>query len=224
MRRTFKFSFSLSLLLCTLLLNAQEADTVKARKSISTGFDIIGPVLYALDNSKYSYEGHLSYRLNYKYYIVFEPGYSAYDYKQYNYEYHSEGWFLRIGTDISMLQPVASKINHFAGIGLRYGLSVFEQETPSVSIDSYWGKVYTSIPKNSVHAHFLEIQGSVKAELTKNFLIGWSVKLRTLIYSSGRNEEKAVYIPGMGGTDASIIPAVSYYIIYRIPIGSSSGE
>jgi len=224
MRRTFKSFFSLSLLLCSILLNAQDADTVKARNSISLGFDITGPVLYTLDNSKYSYEGHLSYRLNYKYFIVCEPGYSEYNYEQYNYEYNSKGWFVRIGADIGMLEPVASKINHFAGIGLRYGLSVFEQETPSISIDSYWGRVNTSIPRSSVHAHFLEIQGSVKTELVRNLLIGWSVKLRTLIYSSGRNEEKAVYIPGMGGTDASFTPAISYYIIYRIPIGSSSDE
>lgn len=224
MRRIFKSIFSLSLLLCSILLNAQDADTVKARNAISLGFDITGPVLYALDNSKYSYEGHLSYRLNYKYFIVCEPGYSEYNYEQYNYEYNSKGWFVRIGTDIGMLEPVASKINHFAGIGLRYGLSVFEQETPSISIDSYWGRVNTSIPRSSVHAHFLELQGSVRTELARNLLIGWSVKLRTLIYSSGRNEEHAVYIPGMGSTDASFIPAISYYIIYRIPIGNSSAE
>ncbi|MBN1387274.1 MAG: hypothetical protein JW965_02440 [Bacteroidales bacterium] len=223
MRRIFKFSISISLLLCSLLLNAQEADTIEARKSISAGFDITGPVLYALDKTKYNYEGHLSYRLNYKYYIVCEPGYSSYSYKQYNYEYNSEGWFVRIGTDIGMLEPVASKINHFAGIGLRYCLSVFEQETPSISTENYWGKVNTSIPRNSVHAHFLEIQGGVKTELVRNLLIGWSVKLRTLIYSSGKNEKKAVYIPGMGTTGASFIPSVSYYIIYRIPFGSSSG-
>jgi len=224
MRRTFKFSFSFSLLLCSLLLTAQEADTVKARSAISLGMDITGPVLYALDNSRFSYEGHLSYRLNYKYYIVCEPGYSEYNYDQYNYEYNSKGWFVRIGADIGMLAPVASKINHFAGIGLRYGLSVFEQETPFIIIDSYWGRINTSIPRNTVHAHFLEVQGSVKTELVRNLLIGWSVKLRTLIYSSGRNEEKAVYIPGIGGTDASFVPAFSYYIIYRIPIGSSSVE
>lgn len=223
-RKIFKLFFSISLLICSLLTTAQEADTVRARKSISAGIDIIGPALYALDNSKYNFEGHLSYRLNYKYYIVCEPGYSSYNYDQYNYEYHSEGFFLRIGTDIGMLAPVASKINHFAGIGLRYGISVFEQETPSVSIDNYWGRHDASIPKNSVHAHFLEIQGSVKTELVKNFLIGWSVKLRTLIASSGKNEKEAVYIPGMGSTDGGLVPAVSYYIIYRFPLGGSSGE
>lgn len=224
MRKTFKFSFSLILLLYSVLINAQEADTVKARRSISAGFDITGPVIYATDNSKYNFEGHLSYRLNYKYYIVCEPGYSEYNYNQYNYEYNSEGWFVRLGADIGMLQPVASKINHFAGIGVRYGLSVFEQETPFVSIDSYWGKLNTSIPRNSVHAHFLEIQGGVKTEIFRNFLIGWSVKLRTLIYSSGRNGKRPVYIPGMGAADAAIVPSVSYYIIYRIPISNSSAE
>ncbi|MDT8402062.1 MAG: DUF6048 family protein [Bacteroidales bacterium] len=224
MKKMFRYSFSLPLLLLPLLMSAQEADTVQASKSVSLGFDLTGPVLYALDNTGYNYEGHLSYRLNYKYYLVCEPGLSSYTYEQYNYKYSSHGWFIRLGTDIGMLAPVASKINYFAGIGLRYGLAVFEQETPDVSVKNYWGEVNTSIPANTVHAHFLEVQGSIKTEIFRNFLIGWAVKLRTPVYSSGRKEKKAIYIPGMGLTDSSFTPAFSYYIIYRFPLGNSSGE
>jgi len=210
--------------MCTVQVFAQEADTVKATKSISAGIEVSGPVLYALDNSKYNLEGYFSYRINNKYYIVLEPGYSRYNYSQYNYDYNCQGWFFRIGTDIGMLEPVASKVNHFAGIGLRYGLSVFEQEAPFISVDSFWGKASTSIPANFVHAHFLEVQGSVKTELFRNFLIGWAIKLRTHLYSSDSNVKKAIYIPGMGNTGASFTPAFSYYIIYRIPLRNSSGE
>ena len=224
MKKISRFSFSLFVLFCPLAMIAQDADTVKADKSISIGIEISGPVLYSFDRSKINIESHFSYRLNHKYYIVFEPGYSNFEYSRYNYEYENQGFFLRIGTDIGMLEPLASRINHFAGIGLRYGLSVFEQETPFVSYDGFWGRNTTSIPLNTVHAHFLEVQGSIKTELFRNFLIGWSVKLRTLVYSSGRDEEKPIYIPGMGNTDATFTPAFSYYIIYRIPLGSSSSE
>lgn len=224
MKKISRYFFSLPLLLAPLLLGAQEADTVKAEKTIGLGFDLTGPVLYALDNSIYNFEGHLSYRINYKYFIVCEPGFSDYSYEQYNYKYKSNGWFIRLGTDIGMLAPVASKINHFAGIGLRYGLSVFEQESRDINIDNYWGDLTTSVPANNVHAHFLEVQGSVKTELFRNFLIGWAVKLRTLVYSSGRDERKAIYIPGMGLHNTAFTPALSYYIIYRFPLPSSSGE
>ncbi len=224
MKRIFKFSFKVLLLLYSLAGNAQEADTVKATKSLSIGVDITGPALYATDRSNYNFEGQLSYRLNYKYYLVMEPGYSAYDYEKYNYKYYSRGMYLRVGTDISLLEPVASKINHFAGIGLRYGLSLFQQATPYISLDNYWGHIDTSVEENSVHAHFIELQGSVKTEVFRNFLIGWAVKLRTSVYSSGKNGEKAAYIPGMGTTDSFITPAVSYYIIYRFPLPDSSGE
>lgn len=204
--------------------SAQEADTVKADRSLSIGAEITGPALYATDRSKYNFEGHLSYRLNYKYYLVVEPGYSGFNYEKYNYTYHSHGIYIRMGTDIGMLKPVASKINHFAGIGLRYGLSLFRQATPSISFDNYWGGIETAVEENFVHAHFIELQGSVKAELFRNFLIGWAVKLRTAVYSSGKNGEKAIYIPGMGTTDSFIAPAVSYYIIYRFPLPGPSGE
>lgn len=224
MRKMCKYFFSLAILLIPLWLDAQEADTVQASKSISVGFDITGPVLYAVDNTKYNLEGHLSYRLNYKYYLVCEPGYSKYSYDKYNYEYNSMGWFIRLGTDIGMLAPVASKINHYAGIGFRYGLSVFEQETPSIIFRNFWGELNTSLSAYTVHAHFLEIQGGIKTEVFNNFLIGWSVKLRTLIYSSGKDDRKAVYVPGYGPTGATFTPAVSYYIIYRFPFRDSSGE
>ncbi|MBS0011921.1 MAG: hypothetical protein KFF49_10955 [Bacteroidales bacterium] len=224
MSKIFKYCFSLYLLLFALQLQARDADTVKAARSVSAGIELTGPVLYSLDKSSYNFEGYLSYRLNNKYYLVCEPGLARFYHEQYNYEYQSHGWFLRLGTDIGMLQPVAAKINHFAGIGLRYGFSLFEHETPVIGTDNFWGSTTSSVPLNSVHAHFLELQGSIKTEITRNLLIGWSVKLRTLIYSSGKKEKQAVYIPGMGRTDNAFVPAISYYIIYRIPLGKASGE
>lgn len=224
MKRIFRYSFSLLLLLCPLAANAQDADTVKASRSLSIGVELTGPVLYSLDRSKYNFEGRLAYRLNYKYFLVIEPGYSGFNFEKHNYEYYSRGMYLRIGTDISLLAPVASRINHFAGIGLRYGLSLFQQATPSISFNNYWGHIDTSVEENSVNAHFIELQGGVKTELFTNVLIGWAVKLRTPLYSSGRNGEKAVYIPGMGSTDSFIAAAVSYYIIYRFPLPDPSGE
>lgn len=224
MKKISRFSFSAFLIIFPLLLTAQEADTVKAAKSISAGFEVSGPVLHAFNSSVLNAEAHLSYRLNHKYYIVVEPGFTDYEFSRYNYDYNNRGFFTRIGADIGMLPPLASRINHFAGIGLRYGVSVFEQEVPFISVDSYWGKATTSIPANIAHAHFLEVQGSIKTEVFRNLLIGWAVKLRTLVYSSAKDEKKPIYIPGMGSTDATFTPAFSYYIIYRIPLGSSSSE
>ena len=64
MKKIFRFSFNVLLLLCSLAAYAQEADTVKATKSLSIGVDITGPALYAVDRSKFTFEGQLSYRLN----------------------------------------------------------------------------------------------------------------------------------------------------------------
>ncbi|MCF8223044.1 MAG: DUF6048 family protein [Bacteroidales bacterium] len=222
MKKTFRFSFSLILIICSISMEAQEADTVRARPSISAGIEATGPAMYFLDDSKYNFEGHLSYRLNYKYFLVIEPGYSKYNFEKYNFNYNSRGFFMRLGTDIGLLEPVATKIDHFAGIGLRYGISVFNQEAAGIISENYWGEHTSSVPSNRVHAHFLELQGGVKAEVFNNFLIGWAIKLRTLIYSSGKDEMKPAYIPGMGNTNSFIIPAVSYYFIYRFPLGAAS--
>ena len=224
MKRIYKFSISILFILCSLLSYSQQADTVKAQKTLGLGFDLAGPAMYFIDTTKYSFEAHLAYRLNYKYFIVVEPGYSGFNTSNYNYEYNCSGVFIRVGADISLLEPEALKINHFAGIGLRYGIAVFNQETPMLITENYWGEFNTPVEKNNINAHFFELQGGVKAELFKNFLMGWSVKLRTMIYSSGKQGQRPIYIPGMGKTDRFITANISYYLIYRIPFSSASGE
>jgi hypothetical protein len=198
-------------------LQAQDPDTIIVPRAFDIGIDISGPLIYVIDKDQLNAEGFFSYRLNHKYSIILEGGYSNFNYEQYNYIYNCDGYFGRIGTDINLLKPKNSKGKHYTGIGFRYGLSVFNQETPWIRNDGYWGTFESAGKREQVNAHFFESNFGVKAELFKNFIIGWSLRLRILIYSSSNENYKPVYIPGFGGTDRTLQPGMSYFLVWRIP-------
>jgi hypothetical protein len=215
MRRIY--ALSISLLLISTISFSQEQLEKRVERPFSLGIELSGPIISALDTSSLNYEISLSYRLNHKYFIVIEPGFTSFSYTQYNYDYLSSGGYLRAGVDINLMKPKAEPGNHYAGIGLRYGISLFNQETPLGSYSNYWGDYNFAIEREFVHAHFLEASGGVKAELFRNILIGWTFRARVLIYQSAGKENKPVSIPGLGETNGGIQPGFSYQLIWILP-------
>ncbi|MCD4770019.1 MAG: DUF6048 family protein [Bacteroidales bacterium] len=199
-----------------------QSDTTEAVKALILGFDITGPAINAFNHDITRYEGFISYRMNFKYYGVVEAGYGSYGYSQYNYSYSNHGYFGRIGIDLNMLKQKTETMNHYAGIGFRYGLSFFNQETSSLSYENYWGEYNSSIPDNSGSVHFLEFIGGIKAELFRNVLIGWSLRLKLLLSRSFGDNNRPVDIPGMSGTDGGINTGILFYIAWQIPFNSKS--
>jgi len=220
MKKIYALFFSLTSVISWA--GAFQSDTTKTDKALIFGFDIARPAINAFNDEVTSYEGYIAYRMNYKYYAVVEAGYGNYDYSQYNYSYSNQGYFARIGIDLNMLKPEMKTGNHYAGIGLRYGLSIFNQETPLFTYENYWGEYSGSIPVGRGSAHFLELTGGIKAELFRNVLIGWSLRLKLLLSSSFGDDNCPVYIPGMSETDGSINAGISYYIAWQIPFNSRS--
>ena len=207
-----------SLIILTSALYADVADSLESRKAIIFGIELSGPVIYTLDNNNQNYEGYIALRMNHKYYLVGEAGYSKYKYEQYNYTSENRGMFIRIGTDINLLKQDAKIGNNFVGIGLRYGLSFFNHETPWYKYENYWGLVESSIPEKNINGHFLQISGGIKAELFDNIFIGWTIRANLMIYQSSGKENKPVFIPGMGGTDGTIEPGISFHLAWQIPL------
>jgi hypothetical protein len=56
----------------------------------------------------------------------------------------------------------------------------------------------------------------VRAELFKNFSIGWTIRLNLLI-SGGRGRDlKPVYIPGFGNGGKNVSAGINYYLVWSI--------
>ena len=215
MRRIYAYSISLLILLYSSLLMAQ--DTVIFPLKIRAGIEVSGPVIYFTDKNNLSAEGFISLDRNEKMTYVIEGGYLSYKYSQYNYDYLSKGVFGRAGIDFNLIKPEISKGKYWAGIGLRYGLSIFTSETPTFQQENYWGKVNSSISQRTSVGHFLEVAPGVKTELFRNFSLGWTIRLRMLISGGGGKDLRPIYFPGFGPGGNSVNAGISYYLVWNIP-------
>jgi hypothetical protein len=218
MRRISVYYISLLIITCNLPIRAQ--DSIKVNLNIRTGLDIYGPASYFTNRNNLNLEGFIALEPDSKKSFVLEAGYQNFRYSQYNYSYTSNGVFVRGGIDFNMIKPFAAEGKYFAGIGLRYGLSIYSSGVPSFKHDNYWGTVTGSVAPAFHVAHFVEVTPGIKTEILKNISIGWNLRLRLMVYSGTGKDLKPVSVPGYGNGAKSFSPGINYHIIINIPYKS----
>ncbi len=215
MRRISAYFFSLVLFLRASGLSAQ--DTILFPLKIRTGIDVAGPGIYLSDKNNLNLEGYISFDKSEKIAWVVEAGYLNYKYSQYNYDYTSKGAFTRFGADINLLKPEVSQGKYWAGIGLRYGVSLFNSATSRFQHENYWGTVTSSLPSKKAMGHFIEVAPGVKTEIFRNFSIGWTIRLKLLISGGGGKDLRPIYFPGYGNGGRRTTAGISYFLTWNIP-------
>jgi len=148
---------------------------------------------------------------------VMEAGYMNFKYSQYNYDYTSKGAFTRLGADINLLKPEVSQGRYWAGIGLRYGISLFNSETSRFQHENYWGSVTSSLPSKKAMGHFIEVAPGVKTEIFRNFSMGWTIRLKLLISGGGGKDLRPIWFPGYGNGGRRTTAGISYFLTWNIP-------
>jgi hypothetical protein len=206
-----------SLLLFTAFSHVAGQDSIPVPKAIKIGVDIYGPLYHLYDNNNLTIEGFLSVDIDTSRAIVFEAGKLNYKYSQYNYDYVNNGTFFRAGMDFNLLKPETARGKYYAGISLRYVFSIFNSEVPFMKSSNYWGTVTSSIPVSQNTAHFIEANPGIRTEIFKHFEIGWTVRLRFLIYTNASKNLKPIYIPGFGNNAKVFSPGINYYLVWSIP-------
>lgn len=192
-------------------------DSVVIPLKVMAGIEIAGPVMYFVDKNNLSIEGYLSLDLNEKMAVYIGGGYSDYKYSQYNYEYLSKGAFIKSGVDFNILKPETAMGKYRFDIGLHYGLSIFTSETPSFKYENYWGTITSSLPSKNYYGHYFEISPGFRAEIFKNFSIGWTVSLRKLIYTGAGKDLRPLYLPGYGPGGKTVSAGFGYYLVWNFP-------
>ena len=217
MGRTYAYSISLLLLLTCNLIQVKAQDTIPIPLKIKVGMEVSGPAIYYSDKNILNAEGYISVDLDEKKSVMFAAGYLNYKYSQYNYSYLNRGSFIRVGIDFNLLKPDKSLGKYWAGIGLRYGLSRFTSQVPFYDKEDYWGTTSSSIAQRANWGHFVEVSPGFRAEIFRNFSIGWSVSLRMLLYTGTGKDLKPVYFPGFGDGTKTVNAGLSYFIVWNIP-------
>lgn len=221
MKRIFVYIISLSIALQWIPAAGQQTDlpidTADVTLKIRTALEISGPLLYFTDKNILNLEANVTADLNEKYSLFLGGGYSDYSYSQYNYSFTANGVFFKAGADRNLLRPEMAEGTYWAGAGIHYGLSRFSAETPALRHDNYWGSVPTSVPKDNYWSHFIEVSGGFKAELFRNFSIGWLINIRKMIYTGASGNLRPIYFPGYGPGGSTFAYSINYFISYNIP-------
>jgi len=217
MLRTSVYFISLLFILLCSSVRVHAQDTIPITLKVKIGLEVSGPAIYYADKNILNTEGFVSVDLNEKRSAFLALGYLNYKYSQYNYDYLNKGSFVKIGMDFNLLKADKSQGKYFAGIGLRYGLSRFNSETPYYEQTNYWGTTSASLSKKGYWGHFFEIAPGVRAEIFRNFSVGWTISIRKLIYTNTGKDLKPVYFPGYGDGSKSITAGTTYYLVWNIP-------
>ncbi|MFY0252586.1 DUF6048 family protein [Chitinophaga sp. 30R24] len=152
-------------------------------------------------------------------YAAFEGGYANTPYSDSSYTYQGNGMFVTLGLDYNFLKrQYPAEKNMFYG-GIRYGFSHFNYSVPTYTTkNSYWGEdFHGSIPKTNANAHWVELVIGLKAEVLKNFFMGWNLRERILVNSVTTDIMSPLVIPGFGNGSKRAVFDVQYTVSYVIP-------
>ncbi|RFS22651.1 hypothetical protein DVR12_12710 [Chitinophaga silvatica] len=204
-----------------------------ARKTVKLPHDSIyyipGGVRIGLDLSRivtaiyYPYRKEVTIvadaRINDNWYAAFEGGFASTPHSDTNYTYKGTGYFATVGVDYNFLKPQYPTEKNIFYVGMRYGFSHFNYSVPSYLIkDSYWGQNITgSIPSTNANAHWIELVVGLKAEVLKNFFLGWNLRERFLLNTVKTPDFTPLVIPGFGNGAKRAVFDVQYTVSYLIP-------
>jgi hypothetical protein len=217
MKRISGYIISILVLMTGSNLHLYAQDTLDIPLKIRAGIELSGPVIYFIDKSILNTEGYFSMDLNEKRSVFFSAGYLDYRYFQPNYEYINKGIFARTGIDFNLLKPEKAMGKYWTGIGLHYGISRFTSEIPLIIQENYWGTTSSSVSAKTSWGHFIEATPGVRAEIFKNFSLGWNVSLRMLIYSGSGKDLRPIYFPGFGNGAKKFSSGMNYFMSWNIP-------
>lgn len=209
--------YFISVFLLIKVVSTSAQDTLNIPLSIRMGVDLANPVMSLLNKDVTGFEAFTAIDLSEKVAAVLEAGHLDFKYSQYNYNYFAKGTFFRLGIDINSMKPKSAIGKYYAGIGVRYGLTFFSQEVKNLEHVNYWNTVTTDIPLHNYSAHFIEVNPGIRSEVFKNFSMGWTIRLRMLLYTNTGNDLRPVYLPGFGNAGKTFSKGFNYYLIWNIP-------
>jgi hypothetical protein len=179
-----------------------------------------------------SSEVSVDVNLKNKFFPVVEVGYGTTDAWSDNegIRYKSNAPYFRVGMNFNMMYK--KKTENLFYVGFRYGLSSFKYDvsTPSFTDpiwneeianpsleDGIWGGS-TSYSHTGLKGsmQWFELVVGVRAQIYKNFLMGWSVRMKYRTSSSASEYADPWYVPGFG-TYGSSQMGLTYSLIYKLP-------
>lgn len=217
-----RYISSLSLLFVLTCIVAQEEIKEKVKEpkdpGLSIGINVGTFIVTIFEPERFGLEATARYKFNRKWFAIGEVGYEKVDLENKPFTLSSNGSFLRIGADYNLFKVKEIGNNDNIILGLRYGMSIQEQENKRFTItDDYWGNYTGSLGKGTTSSHWAEAVFGLRSEVLKNFYMGWTVRVRKLISLSNEKKIEPYAIPGYGARDNTTNLSFTYNLEYHLP-------
>ena len=209
------------LLLLPALCNA--SDTIRypinEMEGIRIGIDLskpLFPVIYK--DYRIGFEATADMHLKGNLFATAEAGWLYVNLKREKFHYWENGMYGKIGVDYNLLKSKIPFSNDIVYGGARYAMSVFSHQADKVTVPGHFWPDATgySIPKNTMHAHWLEILFGLKGELLKNLYAGMTFRFKFMIVKPKDSYSTPYQIPGFGNGDSGFSLGINYYLSYNI--------
>lgn len=235
MKHILKYTFSLALMLLSLVIVAQEQTTKtdsivpkKERYGLRLGADLFKLTRSFYDKNYQGLELVGDYRLTRKHYLAAEIGNEnkTVDNEQLNFT--TKGSYVKVGFDYNGYENWLNMENQIY-IGLRYGFSTFSQTLNSYTIydtNQYFGSsqlIASGQQFDGLSAQWLEVVAGVKAEVFSNVFVGFSFRINRLFSQKQPDNFENLYIPGFNRTyNGDFGVGFNYTVSYFIPLYKST--
>lgn len=193
-------------------------DTIPVFQGVNVMVDAVGPGWYALGGDFFSAEASLEVNLLNRFFPVLEVGYGRTDATNEDTELHYKtiAPYFRVGLNYNVQYKKKSPGYIFAGARLGYTAFEYDVDGPSMT-DPVWGGElpfhFTGIEGNAL---WTELLIGVRAQIYKNFHMGWSFRYKVRLNVKDSPYASPWYIPGFGASDNTAFGA-TYDLVYRIP-------
>jgi len=223
MSRISRYIFISILLLSFQVLNAQDLIIKKEKESsiqsgLSLGVDIAPLIIIAFQPERkgIGFIGRYVFKRNW--FVVGEFGFENINFEKPSYDYISNGGYLKIGSDYNFFKTKDPDNNDNITLGIRYGIATQTHQSPRFTIiDDYWGDYVGSFATSNVTSQWLEFVAGIRTEVFKNFFMGWTFRIKTVLGVRKVNDLEPYTIPGYGIGDNKVNIGFTYTLEYQIP-------
>ena len=235
MKYISKFSFSICMVLLSLIGNAQKVtetkkDSIpikKERYGLRLGVDLfkLTRMLYEEDYRGIELVG--DYRLTRRHYLAAEIGNEEKTVDEDQLNFTTNGTYLKLGFDYNTYENWLNMEN-IISIGLRYGVSSFSQTLNNFEIynpNNYFEELLLLPGEkyDGLTAQWIEVIAGTKVKVINNVFVGFNFSLKYLVSQKVPDNFDNLYIPGFNRTyDGKFGVGFNYTISYFIPLYKST--
>lgn len=231
-QHTLKLFFSL---LLVVLCNCVQSQTKKSKDTITSipkierygvrfGVDLYKIALSGFDKNYTGFEIVGDFRVTKKYYLAAEIGNENKKTTENLLNFTTKGSYLKVGFDFNTHENWLN-LENMIYLGMRYGVSTFDQELNSYKIynsNPYFGQSQ-NIPSTEkftgLSAQWVEVILGVKTRVFNSVFVGFSVRANILVSNKKPEGFDNLYIPGFNRTyDGNFGAGFNYTVSYLLPL------